>query len=128
MGRHVREMRILIIEDVDAMRSLLRTLVSNLSGFQVSGTASTITEGRLEVDRHRPDLVLLDELLPGEASLDFLAELEQEQIPVLLISSMESWAERPLPRWVRGRIAKPSWDGSNRDLENFGKALEKALK
>ena len=42
---------------------------------RVSGTAQVRDwEARLELTRRRPALVLLDEILPGESSVDFLGE------------------------------------------------------
>src|SRR3989338_5192717 len=65
-----RRTRILIVEDVDEMRHLLADAIRGVDGFEVSGTAANTWEARIEVDRRRPDLVLLDEVLPGGSGVD----------------------------------------------------------
>jgi hypothetical protein len=57
---------------------------------------------------------LLDEVLPGESSLDFLREVHAEKIPVILVTSLEK-PTHPIPPEARGRIEKPHY----RDLESF---------
>jgi len=64
----------LIVEDIAEMGKLLEHVLSGISGLNISGIAQNCAEARLELTRRRPDLVFLDELLPGESSADFLKE------------------------------------------------------
>ena len=114
---------ILIVEDVDEMRELLKQAVTMGTQMVVSGTARNSWEARLELDRRRPDLVLLDEILPGESSLDLLKELKTQGIPVLLVTGMEN-PSHPIPPGAIGRLIKPSWAS----LSEAAKSIEEAIR
>src|SRR5262245_8364203 len=98
------------------MGEMMRTLVERADGFSVTALAHNVLEARRAVLKHRPALVLLDEVLPGESSLDFLKELEAQGIPVLLMTGMENPSHR-IPTQAMGRFFKPGWgqidDGAN---------------
>jgi chemotaxis response regulator CheB len=114
--------QILIVEDVDVMRQLLSDMVSGIAGLEVSGVAQNGWEARLELTRRRPDLVLLDEILPGESAADLLAEFHATGIPVLLLTSLEK-PTHDLPPAAAGRIIKPSFDTLSADRVRFGSAI-----
>jgi DNA-binding NtrC family response regulator len=120
-----RPRRVLIIEDVPEMLELLRQLVAGLEGFQESGAADC-SEARVELTRRRPDVVLLDEILPGESSLDLLQEFQSEGIPVILMTGMENPAH-PLPPGVKVRLIKPDWRTLEKDKSRFATAIRDAL-
>ena len=113
------------MEDVDEMRELLRQAVIMGSEMVVSGTARNSWEARLEIDRRRPDLVLLDEVLPGESSLDLLKDLKTQGIPVLLVTGMEN-PSHPIPAGAIGRLFKPSWASLSEAAKSIGEAIRKA--
>jgi|GEM_PF-1738241 len=118
-----KRMQILIVDDVEEMRLMMQDLIASLPNVKVSGLASNTVEARMEILRRRPDLVLLDEILPGESSLDFLKEIHADQIPAILMTSMEN-ANHALPTEALGRIEKPHW----RDLETFKSKFQMLLK
>jgi chemotaxis response regulator CheB len=99
---------VLIVEDVPEMRLLMEQLINGMSQFKVSGSCANSIEARLELTRRRPDLVLLDEILPGESSTDLLQELIADGILVVLISGVED-PTHPLPKGAKLRISKPGW-------------------
>lgn len=121
------KIRVLIIEDVDAMRALLEWVLKDEPGIEISGLARNGAEARLELGRHKPDLVLLDEILPGESSLDLLELIKAQDIPVLLITGMER-AAHPLPPGALGRLEKPDWDTLNKDQARFRTAILQAVR
>lgn len=116
------ELKILIVEDVDMMRSLLEYLISGIPGCKVSGLAKNGWEARLELNRRRPDLVLLDEVLPGESSLDLVRDFKAERIPVLLVTELTE-PSLQLPEGTSGRVTKPGW----KSLEEDRKRIEKSI-
>lgn len=118
--------RVLIVEDVDSMRELLAHVIGEMGSFALSGTAANGAEARFELTRRYPDLVLLDEVLPGESSADLLEELAQLEIPVVLITSMEE-RTGPLPPGARARLYKPTWKAVAQDRERMERELLKAL-
>ncbi|MDR3608778.1 MAG: response regulator [Oligoflexia bacterium] len=100
--------KVLIVEDVDVMAHLVQLVVQEIDGFVVTGMARNGAEARLELTRRFPDLVLLDEVLPGESSLDLLEELRSLKVPVILLTSMRDRTE-PLPEGALARMLKPTW-------------------
>jgi DNA-binding NtrC family response regulator len=110
---------ILILDDVLEMREMLETLINGFEGYKISASCGNCAEVRLELTRRRPSLVLLDEVLPGESSLDLLSELVAEGIPVVMMTGMEK-ATHEMPPGAALRITKPDW----KTLEKEGKKLE----
>ncbi len=113
---------ILIVEDVEEMRLMLEQLIQGMTQFRLSGSCANATEARLELTRRRPSLVLLDEILPGESSLDLLDECVSQEIPVVLTTGMER-PEHPIPEGALGRVIKPDW----RSLDQARSRIEKEL-
>lgn len=113
---------ILVIDDVEEMAHLLREMLQGIPGVRVTGVAHNGWEARLEVSRRRPDLILLDEVLPGESSLDLLAEFQRDGIPVLLVTGIGS-PTHALPEGVAGRLTKPGWRSLDGDRARFQEAI-----
>ncbi len=81
---------ILVIEDDRALREGL-VLNFELHGYQVDAAADGEVGMRKAFDL-RPDLIVLDIMLPGWSGLDILAELRDrnENVPVLILSARGS--------------------------------------
>lgn len=113
------------------MRSLLELVLKDIPGIKLSGLARNGSEARLILSRHRPQLVLLDEILPGESSYDLLKEVHQQGIPVILITSLENETDktkdglRPLPSEAVFRMSKPGWKSVEDDRDRMGKLIFK---
>jgi two-component system, CitB family, response regulator CitB len=114
---------VLIVDDVDEMRLLLEELIAGVPGLRQSGSARNTWEARLECQRRRPGLVLLDEVLPGEASLDFWEELKRDAIPVLWVTSVEN-PQHGLVVGSLGRLMKPTWKTLARDQKSLLQILK----
>ncbi|MBC7386605.1 MAG: response regulator [Cryobacterium sp.] len=113
----------LILEDVPEMRSWLGELVSGSCPEWSIRTVATSVDFIQMIDRERPDLVLLDEVLgPGEDVASLIRLTHDLGIPVILITGMESDHPRStvIPPSVMGRITKPHWDtgGGTSDFLN----------
>ncbi len=118
----LRNTKILIVEDIDSMRYLLQYTLERIVGLSVSGLASGVAEARRSAMRERPDLVLLDEILPGESSYDFLKELVEQKLPVVLLTGIEK-PEHALPAGALGRIVKPNGRSLEKDVDRLQKSL-----
>lgn len=84
--------KILIIEDDDVLRELItKRLV--LGGYEVSQAIDGITGLKTAGDQ-KPDLVLLDILLPGMNGFDVLGKMKKDadlaKIPVIILSNLDS--------------------------------------
>jgi two-component system chemotaxis response regulator CheB len=114
--------QVLIVEDVDTMRELLVHVVGGIPGLEISGVAKNGWEARLELSRRKPDIVLLDEILPGETSGDLVAEFQAAGVSILMLTSLEK-PTHPLPHGAAGRITKPGWESIEADRARIGKSI-----
>jgi DNA-binding NarL/FixJ family response regulator len=103
---------VLIVDDHPAMRQGLANLIEKSSGLTVCGEAGNRRETIAELQRRRPDFVLLDIALGEGASsgLDLIPEIRAHAGPVpILIYSMHDemlYAERALRMGARGYLMK----------------------
>lgn len=104
--------RILIIEDQANLRTVVRTCLEMLAGWEVLQAASG-PEGLLLAQREKPDAILLDAMMPEMDGITVLQELlanpELQSIPVVFLSAKVELTEprRFLKLGARGAIAKP---------------------
>ncbi|AZS70715.1 DNA-binding response regulator [Streptomyces lydicus] len=79
--------RILVVEDDPGIRTLLESAL-RLSGFQAS-SAATGRDGLLEVERFRPELLLLDVMLPDLDGFEVTRSLRAAGVrtPVLFLTA-----------------------------------------
>lgn len=79
--------QIVIADDEPVLASMLEEQLSK-SGYHVSGKAGTARECIALCTTNKPDLVLMDIVMPGELDgIDAVQIIQQMQIPVILISS-----------------------------------------
>ena len=85
-----RNETILIVEDDQALRDGL-ALNLRLEGYEIL-TASDGNEGVRMAFENRPDLIVLDIMMPGLTGLDILEELRDqgERVPVLILSARDT--------------------------------------
>ena len=87
--------RVLVVDDDEAVRTLL-TRYLEMEGFDVDraeGGGSAL----VAIAARRPDLILLDLVLPAEDGLDILNRLRRDSdVPVILLTSRGSEADRIL--------------------------------
>ena len=81
--------RILVVDDDEKIRAICVEVLTNL-GFQVL-TASSIAEARKSIRENRPDLLLLDVVLPDGDGFSFMESLKAERasshLSVIFISA-----------------------------------------
>ncbi|THV40549.1 response regulator [Glycomyces buryatensis] len=80
---------VLVVDDDFRVVNIHAGFVAKVDGFRVVGTAASGAEALEAVERHRPDLVLLDLYLPDAFGLDVLARLRAEgrECDVMIISA-----------------------------------------
>lgn len=121
-----RPLQVLVVEDVESMRQLLEYVLKGLPEVTGVGLARNSLEARVEITRRRPQVVILDEVLPGESSADLMAELVRLELPVVVMSG-SGGAERGIPQGASGRLVKPSWGAVDRDREAIRSLLRAVL-
>jgi CheY-like chemotaxis protein len=84
-GQHKR---VLVVDDNEMNGSYIRTVLNKHPNIEV------VTDGQAALDavqRHRPDLVLLDVMMPGLSGLEVLETLRSDpaftNIPVILVTA-----------------------------------------
>lgn len=88
--------RILVVDDTPANVKLLADLLG-AKGYAVA-TAATGEEGLAKVASERPDLVLLDVMMPGLSGYDVCRRLREDSktalLPIVLVTSLDPHQER----------------------------------
>jgi two-component system phosphate regulon response regulator PhoB len=135
---------ILVIEDEDNIRELVRYNLRK-EGFQVNGVSSG-EEGLAAIDRSRPDLVLLDLMLPGADGLTVCRRLKtsphNETIPIVFLTAKgeetdviaglnlgaddyitKPFSPRVLIARVRAVLRRASGEADQEDAEGHGEII-----
>ncbi len=87
MGKDVNGVKILIVEDEDKLRENVRRFLLN-EGFAVCEAADGLAAVKA-VREEKPDLVILDVMLPGLNGIQVCQLLRQEgNLPVLIVSAL----------------------------------------
>lgn len=91
----VDRLRVLIIDGDRRVRQALQELLTTEPDLDVFGTAGSARTALARVTAQRPDVVLLDVLLPGPAEgLDLMAKLQHLGLPVVVLTSATSLREK----------------------------------
>lgn len=101
---------ILIVEDSTYMRELIRSTLAE-AGHEIIGEASNGAEAIDLAIKFKPDLIILDNILPDMVGSDILIELRKEGITskIVMISSVrkKSVIENVMALGVAKYIVKP---------------------
>jgi twitching motility two-component system response regulator PilH len=104
-----RKKRVLVVDDSDELREFFQ-LVLEEAGYEVS-TAASGEEGYEKVKASRPDVVLLDLIMPGIDGLEVLTRIRSDLVPpvppVILCSGFDLTEEEALRRGALMFIRKP---------------------
>ncbi len=117
---------ILVVEDEQTLLKAV-TYALNEAGFNVSSAIDG--ESALEKVREKPDLVLLDIIIPRKSGLEVLKEMKADpalaDIPVLLLTNLsdDDSVSQGIALGARGYLVK-----SNYDLESVVAKVKEVLK
>jgi DNA-binding NarL/FixJ family response regulator len=94
--------RVLIVDDHAVVRSGIRALLSAEADFEVVGEASDAREAVFETRALKPDVIVLDVVMPGESGIEVLPKLRHEapEAKVLVLSMQDD------PRYVHEAFAQ----------------------
>ena len=86
---------ILIVDDSDIVRRVLREFLARHAGAEAFQEASDGRLAILRVKESKPDLIILDLSMPGMGGLQAAAELKQiaPEVPILLYTMHDARAE-----------------------------------
>ena len=93
--------RIVIVDDHAVVRSGLRLLLDGQKDFEVVAEAADARGAIFELRAHKPDIVLLDVVMPGRSGIDAIPDLlkESPETGVLVLSMQDD------PAYVREAFA-----------------------
>src|SRR5438309_1454231 len=119
--------RALIVDDDDDMRFLVRVLIEAANeGLAVAGEASDGDEAVAKWREHRPDVVVLDERMPGRSGLDVAAQIlaEAPDQSIILFSAYldEATVARAESLGVRACLSKDRYEDLPAALWEHGPA------
>ena len=102
--------KVLVVDDNDFERNLLHTTLSSL-GYDVIGTASNGREGVEKFLKLKPDLVMLDLVMPEMNGIETLREIKSRDpnAKVMICSTADQEAMISLAKrnGARGYVVKP---------------------
>jgi two-component system response regulator NreC len=93
--------RVLVVDDHAVVRSGIRLLLDQEDGIVSVGEANSAREAIFEARSLKPDVILMDVVMPGGSGLDVIPALlkEQPETKVLVLSMQDD------PRYVREAFA-----------------------
>jgi two-component system response regulator DesR len=94
-------MRVLLADDLVAVRSALALLLEQEVDLQVIGQVSSSTELLQAVNQSAPDVILLDWELPGKPASDLVQEIRQSH-PDTCIIALSSRPEAEIEAMLAG--------------------------
>jgi two-component system response regulator NreC len=107
-GRH--KVTIVIADDHPVVRSGLQTLLDAEEDLEVLAEAADVEEALRKVGAHRPDVLVLDLVMPGRSPIDSIPELLEANrgtaIVVLTMQSDPAYVRAALRNGVSGYILK----------------------
>jgi DNA-binding NarL/FixJ family response regulator len=102
--------KVYIVEDHPVFREGLVEIVSRENDLTVCGEADSAEDALQAIERHQPDLVLVDISLPGKSGLDLIKELRavNRKVKLLVVSMHDEalYADRVLRAGGDGYIMK----------------------
>lgn len=120
-----KEIKILIIDDSNTNVVLLEAILSG-QGYTID-TCLSATEAFNSIEKSKPDLILLDLLMPKVSGYDFMIKLNEDEknkdIPVIVISAVSDYdnIKKILDLGVVDYIKKPV------DIEDLSEKVGKIL-
>ena len=117
MGKGIR---VAVVDDVEAVRLVFGDLIASIPGVLQVDRLSSLAELEKQIATHRPDLIFLDEVLPGE---DPRAWVKKGQLNGILTYFVTGFSNQPLPVGIAGRMGKPSLDSWDLDRKRFEKVI-----
>ena len=109
-----RTVRVLIVDDHALVGSVLRLLLEAEEDITVEDVADSAQEGIRKARLHKPDIVLLDVVMPGHSGLDAVREIKEAapkaEILVLSIDDDQSVVREAFASGVSGYLLKEAID------------------
>ncbi len=127
--------RLLVVDDHAVVRSGLRMLLDAESDLEVVAEAGNARDAVFEARAHKPDVIVLDVVMPGESGIDVLPRLKSEApgVKVLVLSMQDDprYVREAFARGANGYVLKEAADAevvsAVREIANGGEYVHPAL-
>ena len=85
----LQSIRVLTVDDSSMVRNAIKSTLESVGGFSIVGGAADGVEGLEQIEKQRPDVVLLDIEMPRMDGLEMLRTMRSEgnRVPVVMFSS-----------------------------------------
>lgn len=100
-------MRVLLVDDEEPARERMRRLLADAPGVEVVGEAAEIDGARAEIERHAPDVVLVDIEMPGGSGLELAATLPPPRPQLVFCTAYDQYALRAFELAAVDYLLKP---------------------
>ena len=103
--------RVLLVDDSTAFLKAATTFLNGLAGVDVVGSATNAAEGLAQVASLRPDLVLVDVVMPGMSGLQLVKQIKKvtdaPKAIIVTLHSNEAYRSVAMTAGADGFIGKP---------------------
>ncbi|MDY6970074.1 MAG: response regulator transcription factor [Spirochaetota bacterium] len=111
MVKKDKQIKILLVDDHPILRQGIRQVVEGTGEFQVCGEASNANDAIKEINKNKPDVVIVDIMLDGNVNgIDLVRSIRERfsDIYTIILSMHEEslYAERAVRAGARGYIMK----------------------
>lgn len=114
-------LRLLAVDDEPLALRRIELLLAQLPAVQLVGKSSCIEEASRLIEALRPDVLLLDIMMAGQSSIDFVEGLSGASTPlVIFVTAFDEFAPRAFDVGALDYLLKPV------PLERLSSALERA--
>lgn len=115
---------VLVVDDTQFMRKMLKDIISER--FEIIGEAENGKECLEMIEKHQPDIVTMDVIMPEMDGLEALSKIKEkyEDLKVVMVTSVgqNEKVTEAMKKGAEGYIIKPFDEESV--LEEIEKALE----
>ena len=116
-GTHGRAIRVLVVDDHVVVRAGIRALLAEVDDMEVVGEADTGLEAVRKAEELRPDVILMDLVLPGMDGIEATRQITERQ-PGIRILALTSFSadEKVYPALKAGAVGYLLKDTGPADL------------
>jgi DNA-binding NarL/FixJ family response regulator len=127
--------RVLVVDDHPVVRSGLRTLLEAESDIEVVGEAGDVREAVFEARESKPDVVLMDVVMPGESGIEglpsVLKEVPDARVLILSMQDDPRYVKEAFAQGASGYVLKEAADaevvGAVREVAGGGRYVHPSL-
>ena len=127
--------RAVVVDDHAVVRSGIKLLLDREDDIEVVGEAGSAKDAVFRARALKPDVILLDVVMPGESGIDVLPDLlkESHETKVLVLSMQDdpSYVREAFAAGARGYVLKEAADeevvAAVREIANGGRYVHPAL-